>query len=167
MGEWGLEILVLQGKQVQLRVQNFIFSQSPNFLSLSPSLSLSFISFIWENIDKRYYLVSWCNTCIKDRKMTQYAIQKSKCMLWNLKNLQNMHYAWIYSPKGQNMQTSTEKVSIFGVVKSSNVYFQSLRSVTNLYKNMHLHGNPGSSYKSQSKQKSPSPRVPLCGRRGN
>ena len=67
-------------------------------------------------------------------------------MLLNLKNLQNMHYARIYYPKGQNMQTCTEKVSIFGVVKSSNVYFQSLRSVTSLYKNMHLHGNPGSSY---------------------
>ena len=46
--------------------------------------------------------------------------------------------------KGQNMQTCTEKVSIFGVVKSSNVYLQSLRTVTSLYKNMHLHGNPGS-----------------------
>ena len=40
------------------------------------------------------------------------------------------------------MQTCTEKVSIFGVVKSSNVYLQSLRNV----KNMHLHGNPGSTY---------------------
>ena len=49
-----------------------------------------------------------------------------------------------FTPKGQNMQTCTEKVSIFGVVKSSNVYFQSLRSVTSLYKNIHLHGNPGS-----------------------
>ena len=39
-----------------------------------------------------------------------------------------------------------KKVSIFGVVKSSNVYLQSLRSVTSLYKNMHLHGNPGSNY---------------------
>ena len=42
------------------------------------------------------------------------------------------------------MQTCTEKVSIFGVVKSSNVYLQSLKSVTSLYKNMHLHGNPDS-----------------------
>ena len=67
-------------------------------------------------------------------------------MLLNLKNLQSMHYAWIYSQKGQNMQTCTEKVSIFGVVKSSNEYLQSLRSVTSLYKNMHLHGNPGSTY---------------------
>ena len=55
-----------------------------------------------------------------------------------------MHYAWIYSPEGQNMQTCTEKVSLFGVVKSWNEYLQSLRSVTILYKNMHLHGNPGS-----------------------
>ena len=55
-----------------------------------------------------------------------------------------MHYAWIYYPKGQNMQTWTEKVSLFGVVKSWNEYLQSLRSVTSLYKNMHLHGNPGS-----------------------
>ena len=46
------------------------------------------------------------------------AIQKSKYMLLILKNLQNMHYAWTYSPKGQNMQTCTEKVSIFGVAKS-------------------------------------------------
>ena len=46
-------------------------------------------------------------------------------------------------PKYANMHG---KVSIFGVVKSSNVYLQSLRSVTSLYKNMHLHGNPGSSY---------------------
>ena len=53
----------------------------------------------------------------------------------------------MYSPKGQNMQTCTEKEPIFGVVKSSNVYLQSLRSVTSLYKNMHLHGNPGSNYK--------------------
>ena len=67
-------------------------------------------------------------------------------MLLNLRNLQNMHYAWIYSPKGQNMQTCTEKVSIFGVVKSSNVYLQSLRSVTSLYKNMYLHENPGSNH---------------------
>ena len=37
-------------------------------------------------------------------------------MLLNLKNLQNIHYAWIYSSKGQNMQTCTEKVSIFGVI---------------------------------------------------
>ena len=44
------------------------------------------------------------------------------------------------------MQTCTEKVSLFGVVKSWNVYMQSLRSVTILYKNMHLHENPGSSY---------------------
>ena len=57
-----------------------------------------------------------------------------------------MHYAWIYSQTGQNMQTCTGKLSIFGVVKSSKVYLQSLRSVglTSLYKNMHLHGNPGS-----------------------
>ena len=54
-------------------------------------------------------------------------------MLLNLRNL-------------QNMQTCTEKVSIFGVVKTSNEYLQSLRSVTSLYKNMHLHGNPGSNY---------------------
>ena len=49
-------------------------------------------------------------------------------------------------PKGQNMQTCTEKVSIFGVDKSWNEYLQSLRSVTILYKNMYLHGNPGSSH---------------------
>ena len=55
-----------------------------------------------------------------------------------------MHYAWIYSPKGQNMQTCTEKVSLFGVVKKWNEYLQNLRSVTILYKNMHLLGNPGS-----------------------
>ena len=65
-------------------------------------------------------------------------------MLLNLKNLQNMHYAWNYSPIGQNIQTCTEKESKFVVVKSSNVYLQNLRSVTCLYKNMHLHGNPGS-----------------------
>ena len=57
-----------------------------------------------------------------------------------------MHNAWICSPKGENMQTCTGKVSLFGVVKSWNEYLQSLRSVTILYKNMHLHGNPGSSY---------------------
>ena len=56
-----------------------------------------------------------------------------------------MHYAWICCPKGQYMQTCTEKVLLFGVVKSWNEYLQSLRSVTSLYKNMHLHGNPGSS----------------------
>ena len=66
-------------------------------------------------------------------------------MLLNLNNLLNMRYAWIYSSKGQYMQTCTEKVSIFGVVKSWNEYLQSLRSVTSLYKNLHLHGNPGSS----------------------
>ena len=33
-----------------------------------------------------------------------------------------------------------------GILKSLNEYLQSLRSITNLYKNMHLHGNPGSSY---------------------
>ena len=76
----------------------------------------------------------------------QYTIQRSKYILLNLRNFQNMHFAWIYSPKGQNMQTCMEKVSIFGIVKSSNVYLQSLRSVTSLCKNMHLHGNPGSSY---------------------
>ena len=48
--------------------------------------------------------------------------------------------------KGQNMQTCTEKVSLFGVVKSWNKYLQSLRSVTILYKDMHLHGNLDSSY---------------------
>ena len=57
-----------------------------------------------------------------------------------------MYYAWIFSPKGQIMQTCTEQVSLSGVVKSWNEYLQSLRSVTNLYKNMHLHGNPGSSH---------------------
>ena len=45
------------------------------------------------------------------------------------------------------MQTCTEKVSLFGDVKSLIEYLQSLRSVTSLYKNMHLHGNPGSSDK--------------------
>ena len=55
-------------------------------------------------------------------------------MLLILKNLQNMHYAWIYSPKGQNMQTCTEKVSIFWVVKSWNEYMQSLTNVISLYK---------------------------------
>ena len=55
-----------------------------------------------------------------------------KYMLLNLKNL-------------QNMQTCTEKVSLFGVIKSWNEYLQSLWSVTILYKNMHLHGNAGSS----------------------
>ena len=44
------------------------------------------------------------------------------------------------------MQTCTEKVSLFGVVKSCNEYLQSLRSVTSLYKNMHLHGNLGYTY---------------------
>ena len=48
--------------------------------------------------------------------------------------------------KSQNMQTCTEKVSLFGVVKSWNECLQSLRSVTILCKNMHLHGNPGSIY---------------------
>ena len=64
------------------------------------------------------------------------------------KNLQNMHYAWICSTKGQNMQTCMEKVSLSGVIKSWNEYLQSLRSVIILYKNMHLHGNLGSSYQS-------------------
>ena len=61
-----------------------------------------------------------------------------------------MHYAWICSKKDQNMQTCTEKVSLFGVVKSWNEYMQSLSSVTILYKNMHLHGNPGSNYDVQT-----------------
>ena len=55
-----------------------------------------------------------------------------------------MNYAWICFPKCQNIQTCTDKVSTFGVVKSWNEYLQSLRTVTVLYKNIHLHGNPGS-----------------------
>ena len=47
------------------------------------------------------------------------------------------------SPKYANMHG---KVWLFGIVKSQNEYLQSLRSVTSLYKNMHLHGNPGSNY---------------------
>ena len=35
----------------------------------------------------------------------------------------------------------------YHAVKSWNEYLQSLRSATSLYKNMHLHGNPGSNYK--------------------
>ena len=57
-------------------------------------------------------------------------------------------------PKYANMQ---EKVSIFGVVKSSNVCLQSLRSVTSLYKNMHLHGNAGSSNEELRGSVQPSP----------
>ena len=42
----------------------------------------------------------------------------SKLYAVKSKNLQNMHYAWIFSPKGQNMQTCTEKVWQFRIVKS-------------------------------------------------
>ena len=48
------------------------------------------------------------------------------------KNFQNMHYAWICTPKGQNMQTCTEKVSLYGVVKSWNKYLQSLTKITSV-----------------------------------
>ena len=65
-------------------------------------------------------------------------------MLLNLKIFKICIMHEFTPQKDQNMQTCTEKVSIFGVVKSSNVNLQSLRSVTSLYKNMHLHGNPGS-----------------------
>ena len=40
LGEWWLEILVQQRKQVQLRVQSFIFSQSPHSVCLSLCLSV-------------------------------------------------------------------------------------------------------------------------------
>ena len=45
-------------------------------------------------------------------------------MLLNLKKLQNMHYAWIYSLKGQNMQTCTENYN----------YLESLSHKTNICK---------------------------------
>ena len=41
LGEWGLEILMYHRKEVELRVQSFIFSRSPHSLSFSLSLSLS------------------------------------------------------------------------------------------------------------------------------